>query len=163
MNDLIKKTDDIFLNIDISNEQNNEITDRMLDLIKVVALECLKFEGYKGKYELSMLLVDNETIHGINKEHRDVDKPTDVLSFPQWDDVPLLSNEIPTHIGDIVISVEKAIEQADEYGHNLTREIAFLSAHSMFHLLGYDHIEEDERAVMRSKEEAVLTGLNIIR
>ena len=113
-----------------------------------------------------MTLVDNEQIHRINLEQRGVDMPTDVLSFPLgengvYDENPDTGAKM---LGDIVISMERAVAQAKEYGHPLQREVAFLTVHSMLHLLGYDHVNGGLEAVhMREKEEAVLTQLGLKR
>ncbi len=127
--------------------------------------------------EISLTFVDNEEIHRLNKEFRQIDRPTDVLSFPLIDFQPPANYE-PLEaedadgfnpetgelmLGDIVISVERAAEQAAEYGHDLKREIAFLIAHSILHLLGYDHMVPEEAAVMEAKQEAALTALGITR
>ena len=119
----------------------------------------------------------NEEIHEANKEFRGIDRPTDVLSFPMVDydfpsDFSYVEENQESYInpetdelllGDIMISVDKVYEQADEYGHSRKREFAFLIAHSMLHLLGYDHIDEAERKVMEVKQEAILDALGITR
>lgn len=110
-----------------------------------------------GCFEVSVLITDNEKIHQINKEFRGVDKPTDVLSFP------MDSEGEAAMLGDIVISLETALVQAEEYGHSLEREISFLTVHSMMHLFGYDHENEADRARMREMEEKVLGVLNLAR
>lgn len=134
------------------------------EIIEKVALESLRYEEFETSCEISVSIVNNEEICQINKQFRDIDRPTDVLSFP------LLSFEEGERIernedgevllGDIIISYEKAQEQAAEYGHSFEREIAFLTAHSMLHLLGYDHMEADEEAEMfgRQKEILILAG-----
>lgn len=108
-----------------------------------------------GKHEVSVLICDNEAIRELNREWREIDKETDVLSFPMEDDSPLL--------GDIVLSLEKAYEQAEAYGHSTAREIGFLTVHSMLHLYGYDHIEEEDRVEMRAMEEKILTDIGLLR
>ncbi len=127
--------------------------------------------------EVNVLLVDNNTIQDINKEQRDIDAPTDVLSFPMIEyDVPGDFSIVEEHpeeyfncesgellLGDIVISTEKVIEQANEYGHSLERELAFLVTHSMLHLSGYDHIEDEERMIMEDKQENILQKLGYTR
>ena len=134
----------------ISNEQEKiEFTPETEGLIKSAILAALEYEAVEGEREISVPLTDNETIHQLNKEYRDVDRPTDVLSFPMDDDGEDMV------LGDVVISLEKAMEQAEEYGHSLEREIAFLCVHSVLHLLGYDHEtgEEDEKEMFRRQEE----------
>ncbi|TCS94758.1 rRNA maturation RNase YbeY [Hazenella coriacea] len=114
--------------------------------------------------EVSVTIVDNETIHNMNQEYRQVDRPTDVLSFPLWepDEEWIVSEEEPeVPLGDIVISLPKAEEQAAEYGHSLDREIGFLATHGFLHLLGYDHETPEEETEMFAKQEEILkqTGL----
>ncbi|SCG83611.1 hypothetical protein DW1_2044 [Proteiniborus sp. DW1] len=150
------------MNVVIDNSQEKIIIDDTVkELIERVVLECLKLENKGFDYEISVTFVDDEEIRELNKEYRAVDKATDVLSFP------LEENEfdIPgdTLLGDIVISAETAKRQSEEYGHSLEREIAYLTAHSMFHLLGYDHMNEDEKLVMRDKEKKVMMTLGIFK
>ena len=117
-------------------------------------------------YEVSVTFVDDEQIHELNKKYRDIDRPTDVLSFPlgengKYDKNPETGANL---LGDIVISLERAVAQANMYGHSLNREIGFLTVHSMLHLLGYDHEKGGIELVrMREKEEAVLTQLGLKR
>ena len=147
------------------------------ELIYKVINTCLDYIDCPYETEVSILLTDDKEIKSINKEFREIDKATDVLSFPS------IEYELPGDfskleetqedcfnpetgemiLGDIVISVERAIKQANEYGHTLEREIAFLVAHSMFHLFGFDHIGEEERIDMEIKQNEVLTKLNILR
>ena len=112
-----------------------------------------------------MTYTDNEQIHGLNLQYREVDRPTDVLSFPLMDfsgesDEPV-ADEPVVSLGDIVISLEKVAEQATEYGHSFEREVAFLTVHSTLHLLGYDHMEEDEERDMRARQRAVMELLGL--
>lgn len=118
-----------------------------------------------SKSEVSITLTDNEHIHILNKQYRKIDRPTDVLSFALNEgEEPEIEGGAPVNVlGDIVISVEKAIEQAKEYGHSTKREIAFLTVHGMLHLLGYDHMEEADRAEMRKEEDFVMEKLGISR
>lgn len=113
--------------------------------------------------EVSLFLTDDQGIQALNLMYRDLDQPTDVLSFPlDQDGMPTLP-DVPTLLGDIVLSVERARDQADEYGHSFERELAFLVVHGVLHLLGYDHEEEDERRAMRSREETILFDLGLRR
>ncbi len=155
--------ENVVLYSEIIDEQDIVVDKSMQELMNKCALTALELEGYSGDYELSITLVSDEDIHVLNREHRGVDKSTDVLSFPQWDEVPMSSDDMPVHIGDIVISVSTAVNQAKEYGHSLIREMAFLTTHSVFHLLGYDHEVEEDRLIMREKEEGVLEHLSIRR
>lgn len=142
-----------------------------------VAEEVLHTEQCPYEVELSVLLTDNEAIRACNRDYRQTDKPTDVLSFPNIEfDTPgdfaiVEENEADYFhpdsgeliLGDIIISVDKVAEQAEAYGHSRLREFAFLTAHSMLHLCGYDHMEPAEAAVMEAKQEAVLEALQITR
>ncbi len=115
--------------------------------------------------EVSVTLTDNEHIHEINRDYRKVDRPTDVISFALNEgEEPEIEGGAPINVlGDLIISVEKAREQAGEYGHSVRREIAFLTVHGMLHLLGYDHIEEADRIEMRKEEDFVMEKLGINR
>ena len=123
-------------------------------VIKNVIEAALDYEKCPYEAQVYVLLTDNEEIHQINREHRQIDRPTDVLSFP------MLSYE---KAGDIIISMDKVKEQAKAYGHSNTRELAFLVAHSMLHLMGYDHMVEEERIVMERKQEEILKSCGYIR
>ena len=124
--------------------------------VRAAILATLKYEGFPFDAEVSVTFADNEYIHGLNNEYRGMDKPTDVLSFPMYDDgFPYDECQHGCTLGDIVISLEKAEEQANELGHDLIREVAFLAIHSTLHLLGYDHErspEEDEEQCRRQRE-----------
>lgn len=135
----------------------------LMEKIEKVILEVLKYEGYDDDYEVSLSFVSNEEIKNINRDYRNIDKATDVLSFPLYDGEEVDINFGIISLGDIVISIERASEQAKEYGHSLEREVCFLVCHSMFHLLGYDHMEDEEARDMRIREEEVLTRLGITR
>lgn len=132
--------------------------------VRAAILATLKYEGFPFDAEVSVTFTDNEYIHGLNNEYRGMDKPTDVLSFPMYDDgFPYDECQHGCTLGDIVISLEKAEEQANELGHDLIREVAFLAIHSTLHLLGYDHErspEEDEEQCRRQREilETLIAG-----
>ena len=117
-----------------------------------------------GDYSVSVSFVSMEEIHDLNRDYRNVDRPTDVLSFPMFERgaIPKLGEE-EIELGDVVICTDKAKEQAEEYGHSYERELIYLFVHSLFHLLGYDHEEESEKKVMRTKEELVMERLDIKR
>ncbi|HWT75667.1 MAG TPA: rRNA maturation RNase YbeY [Mobilitalea sp.] len=146
-------------------------------LVKRVIEACLDYEKCPYEAEVSVLFTDDEEIRQINKEYREIDAPTDVLSFPANDyDSPSDFDKFEDQdyesfhpetgefiLGDIVISVDRAKLQAREYGHSLEREVAFLTAHSMFHLFGYDHMEENDRIRMEEKQNTVLENLQILR
>lgn len=139
-----------------------KISKELLNKINDIIIECLHYEGYDDNYEVSLSFVDNEEIHQLNRDFRGVDRATDVLSFPLLtDDFDIEIEE--ESLGDIVISLERALEQSIEYNHSFDREVCFLVCHSMFHLLGYDHDTEENTKEMRKKEEDVLNKLNITR
>lgn len=138
------------------------VSEELIDKIKDIILECLDYEGYDYSYEVSLSFVDNKEIQELNREFRGIDRATDVLSFP------LLTDEFDIELeeeslGDIVISLERALEQSLEYDHSFEREVCFLVCHSMFHLLGYDHDTDENTKEMREKEEYILNKLNITR
>lgn len=157
----------------IENEQSAaEVKDEYLSLLKDTVMLCLKNENVKIGCEVNILLTDDVSIKRVNNQFRNIDRPTDVLSFPMADfenGVILTENgdydldEGLLLLGDIVISMETAQRQADEYGHTFERELAFLAAHGTYHLLGYDHLEKDEETVMISKQEAALDMLGLKR
>ena len=126
----------------------------------------LELENFQGSAEVDISLVDNQQIREINKEQRNIDMVTDGLSFPlgangQYDKNPETGASM---LGDVVLSVERAIEQAEQYGHSLQREIGYLTVHSVLHLLGYDHVDGGLEAVrMREKEEAVMASVGLPR
>ena len=151
----------------IDNRTDWVLDDEFERLFNDVVLESLKFEDFDTQCEVSISIVDNSEIKNINKQFRHIDKVTDVLSFPQLTfeegEVADVNENDEIILGDIIISIEKAISQAEEYGHGLRREIAFLTAHSMLHLMGYDHMEPEERDIMFEKQEKILGNLGITR
>lgn len=151
----------------ISNSQKAvKIPTGVRMLVRRCCHAVLVQEQFPGSAEISVTFVDDAQIQELNLKHRNIDKPTDVLSFPLgengvYDENPDTGAKM---LGDIVISMERAVAQADLYGHLLQREVAFLTVHSMLHLLGYDHVNGGLEAVhMREKEEAVLTQLGLKR
>ena len=140
-----------------------EVSEELIEKIKDIIIECLDYDGYDDNYEVSLSFVDNKEIHELNREYRGVDRVTDVLSFPllsdDFEDVELEEESL----GDIVVSLERALEQSIEYNHSFEREVCFLICHSMFHLLGYDHDTDENTKEMREKEEHILNKLNITR
>ncbi|MBQ6624339.1 MAG: rRNA maturation RNase YbeY [Clostridia bacterium] len=151
----------------ISNDQKTvKIPTGIHMLVRRCCVAVLTYEQLKGSCEVSVRFVDNEEIQQLNKQYRNIDAPTDVLSFPLGiDGVYDINKDTGAQmLGDIVISMERAIEQAEEYGHTLKREVGFLTVHSMLHLLGYDHEGSSIEAVrMREKEEKVLTEIGLKR
>ena len=135
-------------------------------LIRRCCHAVLELEGFEGSAEVDVSLVDNEQIHTINREQRNIDMPTDVLSFPLGENGTYDKNPATGAymLGDIVISLERAQAQAEEYGHSFQREVGYLTVHSMLHLLGYDHVGGGLEAVrMREKEEAVMRSVGLPR
>ncbi len=115
----------------------------------------------KDNYIVDVAIIDNEAIHKINKQYRDVDRPTDVISFAFFDDENeslLNSGDLPKPLGQILISYQKGEEQAKEYGHSLNREMSFLFVHGLLHLLGYDHIKQEDEEVMFKLQDEILGG-----
>lgn len=165
------------MTINIEYEASEQMGITYDTLLKNVVEACLDYENCPYEAEVSILLTDDNEIQKINQEFRGIDAPTDVLSFPSIDynipgDFSDLENSEEDYfhpetgellLGDIVISVDRVMAQALEYGHSVEREIAFLTAHSMFHLFGYNHMEEEERIRMEEKQNNVLDKLQIIR
>ncbi|MGO1651812.1 rRNA maturation RNase YbeY [Senegalia sp. (in: firmicutes)] len=146
----------------IDNRQTKILLDENIKtIVENVIKECLEYEDFGFNYEISVSFVDNTEIKELNKRFRAKDIETDVLSFPMEDELEG-ENYIPT-LGDIIISAEEASIQAKEFGHGLEREIAYLTAHSMFHLMGYDHLNEEEKLLMRKKEKDVMKKLKIFK
>lgn len=145
--------------------ENNTKEEVNYKLIENVISEALKYEGVSDNTEISVTIVDNEEIRKINNKFRNIDRATDVLSFPliDFDNEDLPNDGSKIYLGDIIISIERAKEQANEYGHSLDREVGFLTAHSMLHLLGYDHMVPEEEKVMFAKQEEILSNLGLKR
>ena len=147
----------------IDNRQNKyEINDELIQLLEKAIKACLVYENWDIDYEVSLSLVDNTEIKELNRIYRGKDYATDVLSFPLVEEDQSIDLEEKL-LGDIVISVEKVEEQAREYNHSFQREMGFLVVHSMFHLMGYDHDNNEATKDMRKREEAVLSSINLIR
>ncbi len=147
-------------------EENKEYE----NIIKLVIEKCFSVEKLeKLNMYISITLTTPKEIRIINNQFRNIDKETDVLSFPMFEKneldeiIKLGKNEIPETIGDIVISVDRVREQAEEYGHSFERELAYMVVHGFYHVMGYDHMVDEDKVVMRAKEENVLNMLNIIR
>ncbi len=149
-------------------EEGHVVSEALLEKMTEAAEYAVESENLlnldKQRCELSVTFVGLDEIHELNREYRGVDRPTDVLSFPQFED---LEAEIPEVgeicLGDVVICREKAEEQAEEFGHSFERELVYLFTHSVLHLLGYDHMEEDEKKVMRQREEEIMEQIGLMR
>ena len=153
------------LKIYFENDQaKHSIHYKLQMLIRRTILETLDYEGMENDVEVSVTFVDDEGIRTLNKKFRNMDKPTDVLSFPLLDyegesEEPFF-DELCHNLGDIVISLERAMAQANEFGHSFEREVAFLTAHSMLHLLGYDHVNSEEEDIeMRRRQREILENM----
>ncbi|WP_273326487.1 rRNA maturation RNase YbeY [Vallitalea guaymasensis] len=165
------------MSIIINNDTEQNFSKEYTDIINKVIAVSLDQEKCPYEIEVSVTITNNEEIRKINREHRDMDKPTDVLSFPlidftkpsEFDDIDEDNDEwfdLDTGelmLGDIIISLERAYEQAKEYGHSIEREIGFLTAHSMLHLMGYDHIINEEEQVMNAKQQQILNEVGLKR
>lgn len=161
----------------LENEIDAEFPFPVEETAKIVMEEVLRTEGCPYEATMNLLITDNEGIREFNREYREIDRETDVLSFPNLDfDKPGDFSKAKESqadyfdpdseellLGDVIISADKVKEQAESYGHGEKREFAFLVAHSMLHLCGYDHMEDEERLVMEKKQEDVLQGLGITR
>lgn len=164
------------MNIYIENEYENTIDIDYEEIIRLVVNEAVDFVKCPYECEVNVTIVDDDNIHKINKEQRDIDKATDVLSFPMIEyenpaDFTMLEADFSCFnpdtgelmLGDIVISYDKVVSQAEEYNHSRKRELAFLVAHSMLHLFGYDHMVDNERIEMENKQKQILNNLGITR
>lgn len=143
-----------------NSQKKHKLTNKFLLLLRRAIVATLEYEGVNGNCEVSVTFIDNAGIHELNKQYRNIDRPTDVLSFPQIDfenDSVDLSDNSYKILGDIVISLERASEQAAEIGHSLGHEAAFLTVHSTLHLLGYDHEtgEKDEKEMFGKQKEII--------
>ena len=161
----------------IETEGKTEFDFDIRGVAELVVDAVLEHEKCPYEAEISLLLTHNDEIHEMNLEHRGIDRATDVLSFPMLEfdhpgDFSIIDEETADvfdpesgelMLGDIVISVDKVLEQAQEYGHSPKREYAFLIAHSMLHLCGYDHMDDEERKVMEEKQRAIMEKINILR
>lgn len=142
--------------------QTNEKLDKELDELKDMLSDFCKRKDL-GNVIFNIIIIDNPTIHKINKEYRDKDAPTDVISFALEDDKTVIEPDGVRILGDIYISIDKVHEQALEYGHSFKRELSFLAVHGLLHLLGYDHMEKSDEEVMFKKQEEVLNYYEIYK
>ncbi|MHC1722564.1 MAG: rRNA maturation RNase YbeY [Aminipila sp.] len=150
------------MNIIFSEERmpGQAVVEKMIEAGELCVIE----EGLNPDYiVVSVTFVDEEEIHSLNKQYRGVDRVTDVLSFPQFDDLNDIPEEGEVCIGDVVICPEQALLQADDFGHSPERELVYLFVHSIFHLLGYDHMEEADKLEMRAKEELIMSRIGVER
>ena len=146
-----------YLNIETNKECEN--------IAEMVLKKCFDEEDLNNKnLYVNIILTNPQNIRNINKQYRDIDKETDVLSFPMFEKEELknIKNMVEDILGDIVISIEQVQKQSMEYNHSFKREFAYMIVHGFYHLMGYDHIEEDDKKIMRKKEENILQKLNIL-
>lgn len=152
------------IELDILDELEIGMDSTLESVLKQSIYAVLEEEGITKDCEVSLALTDNEHIRELNAHYRQKDIETDVLSFPQYN---FLGGECPKdpilYLGDIVISVEKAIEQAKDFEHSFNREMVYLTVHSMYHLMGYDHMNEDDKKIMREKEKKTLKKLGVFK
>ncbi len=155
------------------NQQNKfKVTNEIKALIKKCALAALKYMEFRTDVEISVVLTDNDEIRTLNNMHRSIDRATDVLSFPMFEydengeiieDYAEFNEVGDILLGDIVISLERADEQAREYGHSFEREVGFLTVHSMLHLLGYDHMTPEDEEEMFGYQTEILNEIGLVR
>ena len=149
------------VNVILTIEDDNYSSEEFLEIINKSIEKTLEVMDLNSNYEVSVTLVDGKTIRELNREYRGVDKVTDVLSFPldfgSELDMPI------TPLGDVVINLEKIKEQAEEFGHSEMRELSYLTVHSLLHLLGFDHIADEDRKDMREKEKKIMKALDILK
>lgn len=161
------------MKISIRNEQDRlKVTKEMRDIVKLAVKTSLDFMEFGNKFEISVMFTDDEEIRVLNKLHRNIDRSTDVLSFPmfEYDENGEIIEEYADFnssgellLGDIVISLEHAVMQAEEYGHSFLRELGFLTVHSMLHLFGYDHMTEEDEKEMFSYQNEILSEMRLER
>jgi len=152
--------------IDCIDETEKLTEEQMLEIERVITFAARK-QMVEAHSEVSITFVSNERIQEINREYRDKDKPTDVISFAMEElgegEVELIGADMPRVLGDIIISIPKAIEQAEEYGHSFLRELGFLAVHGFLHLLGYDHMTEEEETEMFTRQKEILDEYGLKR
>lgn len=146
--------------VEIFNQTGEEIKE--LETVEKVLYSAIEKEHLENT-SFNLIIVDNTYIHQLNKEYRNIDRETDVITFALEDDDTLVLPDDIRVLGDIYISIDKAKSQAEEYGHTLLRELSFLAVHGFYHLLGYDHMTKEEEKVMFAKQEEVLSNYGITR
>lgn len=141
--------------------------DEYIKLAEKVIEKCFEVENIKNKnLYINVIYTTSQKIKEINKQYRNIDKETDVLSFPMYEKEEILlkkDNTEPDTLGDIIICIEQVKKQANEYSHSFERELSYMLVHGFYHLMGYDHLEDKDKKVMRDKEEFILNNLNIVR
>jgi len=158
------------MKISIINKQKKITVNKELrEIIKNVIVKAVELESIKVPFEVCIVLTGNIAIRRLNREFRNMDKPTDVLSFPMFEKSEIKrilkkgSEEEIIAFGDIVLSLERAVLQAEEYGHSFEREAGYLAVHGFLHLIGYDHIKKGEKDLMREREEKIMSLVSLGR
>lgn len=147
-----------------NNQEEIQVPEELEATLKKAMDIVAEKENLRDNAEVDITLVNLDEIHELNKQYRGIDRPTDVLSFAldEGDEEPEVEDEEVEHLlGDVIICAQKAVEQGEEFGHGLTREMTYLAVHGMLHLLGYDHMEEEDKKVMRAREEDILRELDL--
>jgi probable rRNA maturation factor len=148
-------------------DEMNEISEEQQQTLEKLLYHAAKVEGLDGEAEMSVTFVDNNRIQELNREHRQKDQPTDVLSFAMEEmgegEIEIVGMVGPRLLGDIIISIPRMKEQAEEYGHSFMRELGFLTVHGFLHLLGYDHMTEEEEKEMFTKQKEILDTYGLMR
>lgn len=154
------------LNIDFLDE-TGKITDKDLELVEGLLQHAAKIEQVEDGTELSVTFVTNEAIHEINKEYRHKDAPTDVISFALEElgegETAIIAEGMPRILGDVIISIDRTREQAEEFGHSFERELGFLAVHGLLHVLGYDHMVPEDEKIMFGKQDEILESYGLSR
>ncbi len=152
------------MNIDFVYNDDNHLCEKSYEEKYIQIIETtLNYLEIDDDVELSCVIVDDETIHSINKDYRSIDRSTDVISFALEDSEQYYVDDMPRSLGDIFISYDHALKQAQEYGHSINREMCFLFTHGLLHLLGYDHMEDDDAKEMFELQDKILGKLKIER
>lgn len=148
-------------------DETEEVKEEYVDMIQQLVEKAAEIESVEDGTELSITFVNNERIQEINREYRDKDQPTDVISFAMEDmgegEMEIVGVEMPRMLGDIIISIPRTKEQAKEYDHSFERELGFLAVHGFLHLLGYDHMTEEEEKIMFGKQKEILGAFGLGR
>lgn len=148
-------------------DETEEVKEEYVDMIQQLVEKAAEIESVEDGAELSITFVNNERIQEINREYRDKDQPTDVISFAMEDmgegEMEIVGVDMPRMLGDIIISIPRTKEQAEEYGHSFERELGFLAVHGFLHLLGYDHMTEEEEKVMFGRQKEILDAFGLGR
>ncbi|MDM5156500.1 rRNA maturation RNase YbeY [Bacillus sp. DX1.1] len=148
-------------------DETEEVKEEYVNMIGQLLEKAAQMENIEDGTELSVTFVDNERIQEINRDYRDKDQPTDVISFAMEDmgegEIEIVGVEMPRMLGDLIISIPRTKEQAEEYGHSFDRELGFLALHGFLHLLGYDHMTEEDEKIMFGKQKEILQAFGLGR